>query len=160
MQDSNQSQAIVKSDFSNYDHQFVSFWISNELFGVDILDVKEVTPMIKITPVFHAPDGVKGYVNIRGEIHLVLDLRFHLGFPEKETDQNSRIVIFKPTIAEPFGILVDHIGDVIEVKSDQIESETQLESSGSKSRSAHLVSGICKLEKELLITLNPKKFLQ
>ena len=32
--------------------KFVTFWIHEELFGVDILDVKEVTPLMEITPIF------------------------------------------------------------------------------------------------------------
>lgn len=156
-------KALVSNELTSFDHQFVSFRIGEELFGVNILDVREVTPLIDITPVYHAPDEIKGYVNIRGEIHLVLDLRYLLGFSCEEPTEESRIVIFKPKIAESFGILVDKIGDVIEVKSEQIETESRIESSSSSNHNenaSRMVSGVCKLEKELLIILNARKFLK
>ena len=115
--------------------KFVTFWIHDELFGVDILDVKEVTPVMKITPIFHAPDEVRGYVNIRGEIHLVINLRFLLDLPQHEITAETRIVIFKPTIAEPFGILVDRVGDVLEVDSGSIEPE--IKSNSKKTKNQH-----------------------
>ncbi|MBF0525581.1 MAG: hypothetical protein HQK56_10850, partial [Deltaproteobacteria bacterium] len=42
--------------------QFCSFWLSGRLFGVDILDVKEINSEITFTPIFHASKEVKGYV--------------------------------------------------------------------------------------------------
>ncbi|PCI27855.1 MAG: hypothetical protein COB67_07640 [SAR324 cluster bacterium] len=142
-------------------YQFVSFRVAGELFGVSILDVKEVTPMINITPVYHAPEEVLGYVNIRGEIHLVLDPRLILGLPAKKPDENSRIVIFKPTIAAPMGILVDHMEDVIEVRAHEVEQSGSIQgSSQGDNLNSQMISGICKLEKELLVVLNARNFLR
>lgn len=134
--------------------QYVSFWLSGELFGVDIHDVKEVTVMMDITPVFHSPPEVMGYVNIRGEIHLVLDLRFLLGMPAAKVASEARIVIFKSSVAEPFGILVDSIGDVIEVAHDQIDIKAD-----NAAAQSSLVKGVCKLKENLLILLEARDFL-
>ena len=136
--------------------KFVTFRVDKELFGVNINDVREVTPVMEITPVFHAPDEVMGYVNIRGVIHLVISLRILLNLPPREETPESRIVIFKPKIAEPFGILVDCVGDVLEVDSDSIERNTSANASRSRK---DLISGVCKLEENLLIVLNSGKIL-
>lgn len=140
-----------------------TFWLSDRLFGVDIMDVREINKEVGFTPIFHAPQEVRGYVNIRGQIHLVLDLRMLLGFDKKEIDESCRVVIFKPTIAEPFGIMVDSIGDIIEVRAEQIESseatiisEDSLDDGGSKTQ---ITKGICKLENNLLVLLNARKLL-
>ena len=158
---SNDTNAVVVArDIPKVIKQFVTFRIQDELFGVDILDVKEVTPMIEITPVFHAPEEVMGYMNIRGEIHLVLNMRYLLGFPSTEPTPNSRVVIFKQTIAEPFGIMVDRVGDVLEVSNEQIETDIQVDASSiSSGAGSQMVTGVCKLEKELLVLLNAHKFL-
>ena len=137
--------------------KFVTFWIHDELFGVNILDVKEVTPVMEITPVFHAPEEVEGYVNIRGEIHLVINLRILLNLPSHDTTSESRIVIFKPKIAEPFGILVDRVGDVLEVPITAIESDIRPDSKKGKK---NLISGVCKLKENLLIVLDARRFLE
>ncbi len=136
--------------------KFVTFWIQGELFGVDILDVKEVTPIMDITPVFHAPEEVMGYMNIRGEIHLVINPRILLNLPTRETEPDSRIVIFKPKVAEPFGIVVDSVGDVLEFDSGAIEPDKK---SDSPKTGKNLVSGVCKLKENLLIVLDARKIL-
>jgi len=141
--------------------QFVTFWIGSELFGVDILDVKEITPMIDITPVFHAPEEVKGYVNIRGEIHLVIDMRYLLDAQNQEPAPENRIVIFKPSVAQPFGILVDRVGDVLDVHTSIIETENQIEADViDNAKTKQLVTAICKLEDELLMIIDARKLLQ
>ena len=140
--------------------KFVSFRIEDELLGVNILDVKEVTSLLDITPIYHAPEEVMGYVNIRGEIHLVINLRYLLGYPKSIKGTSSKIIIFKPSIAEPFGIYVDTIGDVIEVEPSYIEPYSKSNLTHTKGdRLSELVHGVCKLDQELLVLLNSRKFL-
>ena len=143
--------------------QLCTFRLAGRLFGVDILTVKEINTETNFTEIFHAPKQIVGYVNIRGQVHLVLDLRMLLGFTWKDPDKESRVVIFKQNIGESFGALVDKIGDIIEVSEDQIEAygaqddaQAAMEDSW---KSRNLVVGVCKLEKDLLVVLNAKSFL-
>ncbi|MDH5637536.1 MAG: chemotaxis protein CheW, partial [Nitrospinota bacterium] len=71
--------------------QLSTFRLNDRLFGVDIQDVKEINTEVTFTQIFHASKEVRGYVNIRGQIHLVLDLRILLGFEKKEPDHDSRV---------------------------------------------------------------------
>jgi len=141
--------------------QYCTFWLGNRLFGVDITDVKEVHPQADITPVYHAPENVKGYVNIRGQIHLILDLAKILGLGAQQAGGKCCLVIFKHTVAEPFGVIVDRIGDVVDVGEGQIErgrvddKETQ-----ALEMRTELVRHICKLEKNLLVALNARRLLE
>lgn len=139
--------------------QFCTFWLSGRLFGVQILDVKEIHPEVAITPIFHAPREVKGYVNIRGQVYLILDLRPMLGFESKEIDRKSCLVIFKTNVGESFGVLVDQIGDVVEISSDQIESGGGDGGVQDKMGSAGMVQSVCKLPQSLLVVLDARKFL-
>ena len=100
--------------------QFCSFYIADHLFGVNILDVKEIKDEVSITNVFHAPKEIKGFINIRGNVHLVLDIRLMLGFNEKEIDDLSRVVLFKQNIGPSFGILVDSISDMVVANENNI----------------------------------------
>ena len=143
--------------------QFSTFWLSGRLFGVDILDVKEINRELKFTPIFHTPREVKGYVNIRGQIHLVLDLRLLLGFETKELDDNSCMVIFKQTVAEPFGVLVDKIGDVVEVDENDIEDRMESDESVSRDMDSladinSFIGGVCKMQDNLLVILKARSF--
>lgn len=144
--------------------QFCTFWLSNRLFGVDILHVKEITSELEFTPVFHAPSEVKGYVNIRGQIHLVIDLRLLLGFENKEIMKTSKVILFKPEVGESFGMLVDKIGDVLEVGEDEMErqyskEQMELEETDKAKNGTYLKEGVCKLKNQLLIILSAKNLL-
>ena len=99
---------------------FCTFRVDGRLFGVDILDVKEVTAETTSTRVAHAPDEVLGLVNIRGHIYLALDLRRLLGVPATEVTGESRLVLFKPSVGSAFGVVVDQISEIQTVDSHHI----------------------------------------
>ncbi|MFC1516447.1 chemotaxis protein CheW [Thermodesulfobacteriota bacterium] len=143
--------------------QFSTFRIFDRLYGVDILDVKEINREIDITPIFHAPKEVKGYVNIRGKIYLLLDLRLILGFETKAVDDANRIVLFKPETGDSFGVLVDKIDDIVTIDEKQIENRRKKDREvpdGVERRSVDIGEGVCRLEDELLVILNARNLLK
>lgn len=140
---------------------FCTFRLDGHLFGVDILDVKEVTTETLCTRIAHAPDEVLGLVNIRGHIYLALDLRRLLGMPTIPVTAESRLVLFKPTVGAAFGVVVDEISEIYRVASEKIESyaAVQDEDATSVVRRTNLISAVCRLPRELLVVLNPQRFL-
>jgi len=142
--------------------RYCTFNVDERLYGVDILDVNEVNVITEFTPIFHAPATVKGYMNIRGQIYLVLDLRVLLGFEPSEKCEN--IVIFKSSVGEPFGVLVDRVSDVLEIKASNIENRRQkntatIEEGDRRLEGGDFVEGVCSLEREILLILDAKKLL-
>ncbi len=142
--------------------QLCTFWLSGRLFGVDILDVKEVHPKVEFTPIYHAPKAVRGYVNIRGQIHLILDLRSVMGFETlDETSDENCLVIFKSRVAEPFGVLVDKIGDVVDIDHEQVVEHKEQKKNLSDADYNHaLTSGVCQLKDVLLVVINSRAILK
>ena len=143
-------------------HRYCTFRLADRLYGVNIKDVKEINTEISFTPIFHAPNEIKGYINIRGQIYLLLDPRKIFGFPNKEIDATSRVVLFMPHVGEPCGILVDSIEDVVAVDEKMIENRRQDEKivpEGVERRAADVGEGVCKLQDELLIILNAERLL-
>src|SRR3954471_12328344 len=101
---------------------FCTFRVGGRLYGVDILDVKEVTAETTYTRVAHAPDEVLGLVNIRGHIYLALDLRRLLGMPATDLTTDSRLLLFKPSVGSAFGVIVDEISEIQTADPSQIEA--------------------------------------
>jgi two-component system chemotaxis sensor kinase CheA len=167
MNDKNlEKNVIVKEKVLLTDNRrdFCTFWLSGRLFGVDILGVKEITSKVEFTPVFHSANHIRGYVNIRGHIHLVVNLKQLLGLDSSEENALSgRVILFKTTIGESFGVLVDRIGDVVRVSEDQIEENRNASdpniSDGLDTRDNELITGVCKLKDNLLVILNASRFL-
>ncbi len=142
---------------------FCTFRLGEQLFGVDIADVKEVNPETTLTRIHHAPAQVLGYVNLRGQIYLVLDLRQLLGLPAGRLAPESRLVVFKPGIGDSLAGLVDCIRDIVEVEPARIEPWGGKMSEGllpARSDAAALIAGIAQLERELLLVLRAGQFLK
>jgi purine-binding chemotaxis protein CheW len=135
---------------------FCTFRLEERLFGLDVRWVKEVAVPPPITPIAHAPDSVHGYVNLRGQIHLVIDLKILLGFAPTKVQPDTRIVLFKSALGDPFGVLVDRIGDIVQLRLDQIEDQRPEES---RDGDNPLTCGIGKLDGELLILLDASRLL-
>ena len=140
---------------------FCTFRLEGHLFGVDILEVKEVTTELTCTRIPHAPDEVFGLVNIRGHIQLVLDLRRLLGMPPLSRAGDRRFVLFKPIAGNSFGVMVDAISDIYTLPIDQIEPFTSTVHNvlTASLLRVDLISAIGRLPEELLIILNPRRFL-
>lgn len=167
VQNTHRTDAAASAQFRNTAEKkhFCTFQVSGRLFGVDILDVKEVNREASFTPVFHAPEEVRGYVNIRGQIYLILDLRVLLGLNAGDAEESNRLVLFKSSVGDSFGIVVDTVGDVVEVDGDEIEDRRKggqavSEEGERRGESEDHVSGVCKLKNALLVILNARNLLK
>jgi len=147
--------------------QMCTFRMANRLFGVNILDVKEVNENTNVTPIYHAPPDICGYINIRGQILLVVNLRETFGFDQGHKVNPGgagKVVVFKHSVDEPFGILVDEVCDVVSVdqsrivdrRANEITSDAVKEFRRAKDG---IVMGVCPLERELLLVLNARHIL-
>jgi purine-binding chemotaxis protein CheW len=136
---------------------FCTFRLGESLYGIDVSLVQSVSTLPPLTPIPHAPASVRGYVNLRGQVHLVVDLARLLGLGTTATGADARLVLLKPALGDPFGVLADRIGDIVSLRPEQIE-----ERNGAAEKSARagvLVEGVGKGEGELLVILNARQFL-
>ena len=99
--------------------QHVTFRLADNLIGINILDIREIVPYIKITKVQQAPAFVLGLINLRGQILTILDIGVFLGLEKRNTHSETHIIIFKH---KDVGFIVDQIGDVIGTDQKHIES--------------------------------------
>ncbi len=73
--------------------QWVTFRLSGEIYGVDVMRVQEVLRYTDIAPVPGASNHVLGIINLRGTVVTVLNTRVHFGLPPGEITDLTRIVI-------------------------------------------------------------------
>ncbi len=138
---------------------FCTFEAAGRLFGVPIEDIKEVTAEVHCTGIPHSPDCVRGYVNIRGQIILALDLKRLLKLPLDSEPEAKRLVIFKQVVGPAFGLLVDEIGEIATVTKSEFAANQGVQTGLPVHGPSELVDRVCRLEKHLLVVLNPRKFL-
>ncbi len=100
--------------------QLATFSVQGRTLGVDVARVREVTRARELTPVPLAGPAIAGLMNLRGEIVTAIDLRVRLGLPPVDADEvpGMHVVL---SGAEPVSLLVDEVGDVVEVDEDAFE---------------------------------------
>lgn len=135
------------------DHrQFCTFFLEDRFFGVDVEKVQEVIRYQVITPVPLASPVIRGLINLRGQIVTAIDLRRLLQVDDR-TDDRQPINIVVHTRQGTFSLLVDRIGDVLDV--DQASFEHPPDTLEGIAR--ELIQGTYKLPSCLLLTLNIDK---
>jgi purine-binding chemotaxis protein CheW len=100
--------------------QFCTFYLEKLLFGVELKSVQEVIRALEMTKVPLAPAVVSGLINLRGQIVTAIDLRLRLAMAERPADQLPMNVVVR-TDDGAFSLLVDEIGDVVEVEEKTFE---------------------------------------
>ncbi len=135
--------------------QLATFFLGNELFGINTLYVQEILTYQEITDVPLAPEYVRGLINLRGQIVTVLDLRRRLGF-EKVDDETTSMNMIVNSEEGLMSLLVDNIGNVSDIARDRL-----LPPPGTiRGVAIHYIQDICQLEDDLLIVLDLKSILQ
>lgn len=94
MKDSNESLNInAKRILNGKEGKYLSFKLDKEEFGINILKIKEIIGMMKITPLPQIPEFIKGVVNLRGQVFPVIDLRLLFKMPGAEYTEQTCIVV-------------------------------------------------------------------
>jgi purine-binding chemotaxis protein CheW len=152
---------------------FATFHLNDQLFGIDILLIREINKQLDLSIVPHAPNYIRGLVNLRGQIVTILDLNRRLSVGDSNLSRHSHSVILKTesemsaireregrndlmSVQDKVGFLVDDIEDVITVDEQEIEPPlTTL--SGIEGK---YFSGVVKLENTLMAILNVKRIIE
>jgi purine-binding chemotaxis protein CheW len=134
--------------------QLVSFRLAQEEYGIEITRVREIILMGAITRVPQTPAYVKGLINLRSTVIPVIDLRIRFGLPECEATDASRIMVVNVG-GKTIGIVVDAVSEVLRVSTDQIAPPPPTV----VSLGTEYLTGLVKLEKQLLILLDIDKVL-
>lgn len=104
--------------------QFLSFALGDEVFAVNVLQVKEILDVINITRVPQMPDYLLGVINLRGSVVPVVDLRCKFGMEKRALNQDNCIVVLEVDFDGErvvIGALTDAVREVLDLAADQIE---------------------------------------
>lgn len=132
--------------------QFCTFLLEDYLFGVEVKQVQEVLRYQELTRVPLAPKLIRGLVNLRGQIVTAIDLRDRLELSERSSDALPMNVIVR-TDSGTVSLLVDKIGEVVEVTDDLFEARPETVEGVAR----ELIVGAYKLENRLLLILDTEK---
>lgn len=100
--------------------KFLTFFLANEEYGLEILKVQEIICLLPITRVPRTPTFIRGVINLRGKVISVVDLRLKFGMEEKETTPETCIIVVQ-TAGMEIGIMVDKVSEVLAIAASEIE---------------------------------------
>ena len=133
-------------------NQYATFYLDRHLFGVEVGTVQEVIRYQEMTRVPLADSVVTGLINLRGQIVTALDLRRRLAMSDRPEGKLPINVVVR-TGDEAVSLLVDEIGDVLEVEESTFESPPETLQGEARS----LIRGAYKLSGQLLLILDTEK---
>ena len=129
--------------------QYCTLRVGSLLLGIEVERVQEVLRDTTITQVPLAHRAIRGLINLRGQIVTAIDLRRRFELADV-ADANGFMTMVLDAGDEPLALVVDSVGDVVQVAAEAFEAPPDT----LKGRSRRMIEGAYKLERELLLTLN------
>ncbi|MBU1101820.1 MAG: chemotaxis protein CheW [Bacteroidetes bacterium] len=140
----------------NETRQYLTFKLNDEVFGVDVAQVREILDSINITKVPQTPEFMRGVINLRGSVVTVIDMNMKFGLTVTEKTVNTCIVVVEVAIEGEttiIGALVDSVQEVFEIEPQNIEPAPKI---GTK-LNTEFIKGMGKKDEKFIILLDIDK---
>ncbi len=108
--------------------KYLTFALSNEEYGLEILKVREIIEYMDITAVPKTPDHFKGVINLRGQVIPVVNLRAKCGMKTTDVREDTCIIVIEINHGNhnySTGIVVDRVQEVLDIAGEYIEEAPQ-----------------------------------
>lgn len=106
-------------------NRYLTFFIDCQQFGLPITEIVQITQMQEIIAMPGQSNYIKGIINLRGQIIPIIDIRLRFGKQEAEFTERTCIIIAH--VGEnDVGLIVDTVGEVIDIGREQISPPPQI----------------------------------
>lgn len=136
--------------------QYLTFMLDDEIYAIDIQQVREVLDFTEITRVPRMPEYMRGVINLRGGVVPVVDLRLKFDMSSTEKTVDTCIIIMEITIdgdTTLLGALADSVSEVLVLEPEQIEPAPKL---GMRLKT-EFIRGMGKKKEDFIIILDIDK---
>jgi purine-binding chemotaxis protein CheW len=143
----------IKESQEAVQQQFLTFFLAEEEYAVNIQRVKEIIEYTTVTKVPKVPQWIRGVINLRGNVVPVVDLAVRFGLEERPVTKTTCIVIVEvdqDSERAVMGVIADAVNQVIDFAPKDIEEPPAF---GTRVRLEYLL-GMGKLGKKFALILN------
>ena len=133
--------------------KFLTFSLGGEIYGVDILRVKEIRGWSPVTRIPQSSASVLGVLNLRGVVVPVFDLRVRFALKSAEFTPVTVVIVLSlrtETGHREVGIVVDAVQDVVDLAAADIKPAPEVSGIGS----SEFIAGIATHDEQMLILLD------
>jgi len=144
------------AEINSADHQYLTFMLFGEEYGVDILTVQELRGWEDTTPIPNTPAYVLGVINLRGVVVPVIDLRSRFGLENIEYGPTTVVIIVKVLSAGKeriLGMVVDAVSEVYDISKEDMQPPPEMEGA----ISIDFVTGLATIDNKMVILLDINK---
>ncbi|WP_320821410.1 chemotaxis protein CheW [Thalassolituus sp.] len=136
-----------------HEQQYLTFIMSGEEYGVDILAVQEIRGWEESTTIPNAPPYIRGVINLRGTIVPIMDLRARFGLPEVDYSPVTVVIILKfegSSGNRVMGIVVDAVSDVYTIADSDTRKPPEL----TEDQNSDFIKGLVNVNDKMVILLD------
>jgi purine-binding chemotaxis protein CheW len=135
--------------------KFLIFKLGEESYAVEVLKIKEIIRMQRVTPVPHLPPYMQGIINLRGKVIPVIDLRVKFGLEAAAETERTCVVVVQTKVSGDerlalVGMVVDAVDEVMNITEEQVEDNPDLGSTLEN----RFIDGLAKLGETIVTLLN------
>jgi len=133
--------------------QVLTFILADEIYGVDIMSVREVLDYTNVTKVPQTPDYMVGVINLRGNVVPVLDLKCKFRMGKTKKTVNTCVIIVEVEMEDEttvLGALADSVQEVVDFEGANIENAPKM---GTQLKT-DFIKGMAKKDDGFVIILN------
>jgi len=137
-------------------HQYLTFQLDREWYGIEVSRIEEVLEYQPITRVPKMPESMRGVINVRGNIVPVVDLRQKFGLAISEVTVDTCIIVLEVAAEGEtirIGTIADTVEEVVEIAPEHIEPTPKI---GTK-MDTYSIEGIGKLDAKFVVILDTDK---
>jgi purine-binding chemotaxis protein CheW len=112
-------------DFITSGEQYLTFFLSEEQYAVNILCVEDIRSWEQPTKIPNAPEYIKGVINMRGIIVPIIDLRLKFNFGKVSYSEITVVIVLTIEIEDcsrTLGFVVDAVSDVLNAQDSEIKN--------------------------------------
>ena len=132
--------------------EFITFEVGGQLFGLDIMAIREIRAWTPVTKLPAVPHYVAGVVNLRGTVLPVIDLAARLGWPETEASPRHAIIVTQIG-AQARGLIVDSVSDIVTIAADALQAPPATSSDGV----VPFIEGLAAIGEQMVMVLDLDK---
>ena len=133
--------------------QYLTFMLGGKIYGLAIINIKEIIEFGEVTEVPMTPDFITGVINLRGSVVPVIDLTQRFSGKATECTKRTSIIILEvksDDLRIEVGVTVDMVNEVLEIHYDEIQPAPAL----GEQINTNFISGMAKVKDKLLILLD------
>lgn len=134
--------------------EYLTFWLGEEYYGIDILTVQEIRTYEQVTTIVNMPDFIKGVMNLRGIVIPIVDMRIKFNLSNIIYDEMTVVIILNID-DRVIGIVVDSVSDVVSLGKKNIQNAPKF----AGALDPKYIQGLATINESMLILIKIKKLI-